>query len=146
MKNGDLSNTPTPRLVAVFEGLTATLSPDAMPLYDKYVRKNQWWNAVELYLLNELVLRKILDLVWRHNFNINLVTWMPEDAAVAITETMDDQNIPVRGCFSSSPEILARQLPYNPDIIKVYHAQTELALTFGSRGEYVRDINQIGRL
>jgi hypothetical protein len=147
VQKGDLSNSPTPRLVIVFEGLVASVLQGREPKLAKLAVKNDWSGIVNgCYELDERVLRKLMDLSWRQNFNLNLVTWMPEKAAETIAELMDTEQIPVRGCFSSQPGRLARQLPYNPDIIKVYHSQPELALTFGSRGEYVTNMNQLGRL
>ena len=145
MLNGDLSNVVAPRLIVVFEGAIGSLPESKVKDYEKAAKRNDWWRAVSYFELNELMLARILYLNWKSNFNISLVTWMPEEAAEAIDEMMSEHSIPVRGCFSSKPSSLARLLPYNPDIACIYDPVPEHILMFGSKGTVLTDANQIGR-
>jgi hypothetical protein len=147
VQKGDLSNRPSPRLVVVFEGAIGWFAlPEHEQEFTKLAAKGKMALAVRWYTLDEAYLRKILDLAWRKNFNINLVTWLGDEAAVSIEDLMDKENIPIRGVFASSPQRLARDLPYNPDIIKVYDPDPKNTLLYGSWGVYLKSPNQIGNL
>lgn len=146
MKHGDLSNQPSPRIVVVFEGAIGILPKENEKKYHKAVNKKHWTEAVGYYELQELMLRKILDLTWRQNFNVQIVTWMGEEAANAIKQVLDEENIPVRGVFSSTPSRLSRDLAYNPDIMAVYDPDPDHRFTYGSKGVVLLDPFQIGRI
>lgn len=146
MKYGDLSNVVSPRIIIVFEGAVGSLPDGKTEEYDKAVKKNNWFRAARLFDLNELMLQKLLYLSRRKNINISLVTWMPDDAAMEISDMMHENSVPVRGCFSSTPAQLARMLPYNPDVACVYDPVPEHILMFGSKGEVLTDPNQVGRM
>jgi hypothetical protein len=133
-----------PRLLIVFEGAIGVLPVDKQAAFDKAVRKRRWWEAIDLYELNELILSKILDLHWRLDINITVVTWMGEDAELAISMRLDDEGIPV-GTMSSSPNRLARELAYRPDIMAVYDPDPAHVFTYGGKGVVLTDANQIGR-
>ncbi len=145
MLKGDLSNKMLPRLVVVFEGAVGVIPDDKRKAYIKFCQKKRWRDAVKCYELNDLMLSKLLDLRWRQDVNVNLVTWLHEDAAMAIEERMDDEGIPVGGCFYSTPSKLTRELAYAPDIVAVYDPDPDHIFTFGSKGVVLTDVNQIGR-
>lgn len=145
MKFGELSNKVAPRAVILFEGLLGLLPSGSIQEHDKAVKKNDWEKVVSLFKLNEIYLMKLLDLTRRKDINFSVVTWMPEPADQAIVDMLDKQAIPVRGCFSSSPEVLARMLPYNPDVAIVYVPSTEYVLTLGSKCYVVTEPSDIGK-
>jgi hypothetical protein len=145
MKFGDLSNKVAPRAVILFEGLLGILPADSIQEHDRAKKKNDWVKVVSLYKMNEPYLQKLLFLTWKKDINFSVVTWMPEPADQAVIDRMDVEGIPVRGCFSSSPESLARMLPYNPDVALVYVPSTEYVLTLGSKCYVVTDPSDIGK-
>jgi hypothetical protein len=134
-----------PRLVVVFEGAVGIVPDDQRKLYAKLCQKNKWWQAIDCYELNGHMLSKLLDLRWRLDINVNLVTWLGDEAAEAIQERMDDEGIPVGGCFASTPSRLTRELAYAPDIVAVYDPDPDHVFTYGSKGVVLTDANQIGR-
>lgn len=146
MKFGELSNKPSPRLVLVYEGVLADVPVDSKTKYDKLVSKGDWFQAMRLYSIHTIVMSKLLDLTWRINLNINLVTYLSEDAAFYIGDQMDFYNIPVRGCFYSSPQDLAKALPFNPDIVAVCDPDPDHVLLYGSRGVLFSDISSLGKM
>lgn len=152
MRFGDLSNVVAPRLLIVFEGGIAS-GPDAnLKEYEKALRKDDWRAAVRLFELRESVLQRILYLTFAKDFNISVVTWLgfPEEqgniAADEVNKIMEENSIPVRSCFWSTPDRLARMLPYNPDIRCVYDPDPAHILKFGSKGSVLKDANQIGSM
>lgn len=145
MKHGDLSNKTAPKLVVVFEGAVAILPHENEKHFEKFVKKNDWWSAINCYELQDLMMRKLLDLTYRENFNVIMMTWMGKEAAEAIDALMDEENIPVHQVSYSTPERLARDLSYNPDIIAVYDPDRDHQMTYGAKGVYLVDPFQIGR-
>lgn len=145
MKNGDLSNVAAPKIIIVYEGAVAYLPGERVQEYEKAVKKNNWHAVVNLFRFNSPVLDRMLYLTWKKNYNISVVTWFPEEMASAIEDKLADLSIPVRSVFSSTPENLARLLPYNPDVVCIYDPVPEHVLTFGSKGFVLTDPNQIGQ-
>lgn len=144
LRNGDLSSRMLPRLLVVFEGAIGILPVDKQVAFDKAVKRHRWQEAIGLYELNELILSKILDLHWRLDVNVTVVTWMGEDAELAISMRLDEENIPA-GTMSSSPNRLARELSYRPDIVAVYDPDPAHVFTYGGKGVVLTDANQLGR-
>lgn len=152
MRFGDLSNAVAPKLIIVFEG-GMTIGPDAhLKEYEKALHKNDWRKAVRLFDLREDVMSRILYLTYAKDFNISVVTWLGNNqqdgdvAADEIEDIMDENSIPVRSCFRSTPDTLARMLPYNPDIRCVYDPDPAHILKFGSKGSVLKDASQIGSM
>lgn len=151
MYKNDLSNRMMPRLVVVFEGAVGVVPDEKAKDYHKIISRRKvsdmdWWHAIKCYDLNNLILSKILDLHWRKDINVSVVTWLGEGAALAISERLDDEGIPA-GVFASTPVKLARELVYRPDIIAVYDPDPDHVFTYPSgRGVILTDANQIGRL
>lgn len=132
-----------PRMIVVFEGAIGVLPENNVKRHSKYIAKQQWWRVVDCYEIIEDYTRKILDLVWRLNYNVNIVTWISEGMAEAIEDRLDF--LPVRGCFYSSPSQLAMDLPYNPEIMKIYDPDPAHAFTYGGKGVVLTSPHQLGR-
>lgn len=149
MKHGNLSNRVMPSIVIVFEGLVGLLPEDMTKDYHKAVGRDRWWQAVDLFQLSRPVLSKMLDLVWNKGMNLEICTWMGhgteyDEAALRIAERMDFENVPVYSVWSSEPDKLARQLPYLPRIARVYDPDPAHVFTYGGKGVYITDYNQLG--
>jgi len=144
MQFGDLSNEVASRIILVFEGLLGHLPAGKVADYEKYSEEGRWDSVISQFQLNDMVLNRVLYLTWKSNFNIHVVTWFPEEAAVVISDKLDALSIPVRSVFSSTPAKLAKMLVYSPDITCVYDPVPEHVLTFGSKGFVITDPNQIG--
>lgn len=145
MYKGDLSNKMMPRLILVFEGAVGVVPEDKKREYAKACQKKKWWDAIRCYDLNDMMLAKILDLHWRRDINVSVVTWLSQDAALAIEERMDEEGIPIRGCFFSKPAKLARELAYMPEVMAIYDPDPDHVFTYGSKGVVITDVNQLGR-
>lgn len=143
MQRGQLDNKSMPRMIVVFEGAIGVLPEANAKRHGKYIAKRQWWRAVDCYEIIEGYTKKILDLGWRLNYNINIVTWMSEEAAEAIEDKLSF--LPVRGCFYSSPQQLAMDLPFNPEIIRIYDPDPAHVFTYGGKGVVLTSPHQLGR-
>jgi hypothetical protein len=144
MRNGDLSNRTGPRIVVVWEDLIASVPDDRLEQFEKYCNKGKWREAIGCYRLNELMSMKLLYLVLTKNINVTIVTWLPEEAVIHLSDRLDEENLPIRGVFASSPKQLATDLAYNPDIICVYDPHD--ATFYGSKGATANRAADIGRM
>lgn len=144
VKHGDLSNKVRPSLLIVFEGLIGVLPDENKAAFDKAVKHDRWWHAISYYTLDPQVMSKMLDLIWHKQMNLEIVTFLSENAAIAIAERMDQENIPVASVWDCTPDRLSRLLSYLPRIAKVYDPDKSRAFKYGSRGMYVTNHNQVG--
>jgi hypothetical protein len=145
MKGGTLSNEVSPRHVIVFEGGIAVLPVQKRAEFDKEVSKDRWWKAIRLFEYRTSVINQIERVIRTMNANIEVCTWMGEDAALAIEDELDDLHVPVRSVWASTPFELAKALAYLPDIAAIYDPDPDHVLTYGSRGVLLTEARQIGR-
>lgn len=146
MLNGDLSNVVVPRLVLVFEGALGFLPPDRVEQYNKLGSAGHWDQAARCWDLNELMMRKIWDVVWRQSFQLEVVTYAgPQNLAESLQERFDEENLPVSRTLASTPDRMARRLAYAPDIAVVYDSNAEHAFTYGGKGRYLTSVHMLGR-
>lgn len=130
MLHGDLSNKVAPRILVVFEG--GLTFPD------------EDYTDISKLKLNSKVVDRILYLTFKKDLNIEVITWMDEETAEDVTDLLAKNNLPVQGCYSYVPSLLARELSHRLDIMCVYDPDPEHVLLFGSRGMLLTDANQIG--
>lgn len=151
MRGNDLSNRSAPRHVIVFEGGLADFpSLEDTKAYNLAYKKKRYWEAVRYFIWNPLMLGQIERLVRTADINIEVCTWIGADLeygdfALAIDEELERMNIPVRSVWVCTPEKLAKDLAYLPDIACIYDPDPGHILTFGSRGVLLTNPAQIGR-
>jgi hypothetical protein len=145
MRGNDLSNASAPRYIIVWEGGMAHLPEESKAAYDRAVRLRRWWEAIACWMYNPSVINQIERLARNAEINIEIITWMGDDAAMAIQEDMEEINIPVRGVFASSPGQFSRDLAFLPDIAYIYDPDPGHVLTYGRKGVIFKNANQIGR-
>jgi hypothetical protein len=138
MKGNDLGNVVAPRDMLVFEGLLGIIpDPKVAKQEIKYREKKRWTEAVACYDINELLARKIWDMVWRYSLEIDLVTYHPRGFAKELEERMDRENLPLRRVYSEEPNMLARRLATMPDIRTIYDPVPDHQFLYGGRGRII---------
>ena len=138
MEHGDISNGATGRIVMVFEGLIGIL--DSKPAVAKeaaYRKARRWKASVGCYTINEHIARVMSDTFWRYDYNIDVVTWMPENFAEALAVRLDEVNLPVGKVWSDNPTNLARDLAYQPSVALVCDPDPAHQFYFGGKGRIV---------
>jgi hypothetical protein len=143
VERGNLSNVVMPRLLVVFEGAIGIL-PEGRGA-GKLARKGKWGEIVDMCVLDRLILAQMLRVVRMYGMNLDIVTWLGYDMAKEVERRMDEENIPVHGVFASTPDMLARELAYMPDVAWVYDPDPSHVFTFGRRGVLLKSAAQIGR-
>jgi hypothetical protein len=137
MERGDISNEVTPRLVVVFEGMLGTLPERRESAFEFAARTfgrraQQQKRAVSAYEINEPLAHVIWDTVWRHRYSIDVVTYLGEEFAEALTERLDVEGLPIGRVWADEPHKLARRIAHMPDVAAIY--DNENHLMYGSKG------------
>lgn len=144
MQKGDLSHDIVPRILLVFEGAVAFLPDDKRKAFDKAYRKQRWTDALALWELNELMLRKIWDITFRKSLTVELVTFLGQGMADVLAARMDEEDMPIARVWATTPGQLSRRLAYMPNVSVVYDPDENHVFTYGSKGKVITDVNQLG--
>lgn len=136
MYKGDISNEQVARLVVVWEGLLA-LPPDEPKGVTRLFKgraKKSAMREVNAYTLNELLARRIWDVVWRKHMSVDVVTFLGVDHEPFVRHWVEHHHLPVGHVWSTDPDILARELAYRPDIAAVFDPDEGRRFRYGSKG------------
>jgi hypothetical protein len=138
MQGGDISNEVVPRLVIAYEGMLGVLPEKP----EKYVtelvarkfgrRARQAKRTVDAYEINDALARVIWDTVWRFKYSVDVVTYLGDDAVEPLEARLDAEGLPIGRVWATTPERLARRLPYMPDVAAIF--DNEHHLIYGSKG------------
>ena len=134
MKGNDISNSVVPRLLVVFEGLLgfkddpSTVTKIRRRLGRKDIVTTEDWQ------MNEPMMHAVWDMVWRRGYTVDVVTFLGDEFATALTERFDDEGLPIGRVLSTKPNLLARKLAYMPDVAAVYDPEPSRRFTYGSKG------------
>jgi hypothetical protein len=90
------------------------------------------------------MVRRILWLFHKKDVHIEIVTYLGDEFAEALADWLDDEQVPVSRVWSTTPERLARGIAYMPDLHTVYDPEASRWLSYGSKGKYLTDVNQVG--
>ena len=145
MRNGDLDNTPVGRICIVFENAIGYLPEKNRAAWRKHARKGNWDDALDLFDLDPIMLRKITDLTFRLDISVDVVTYCgPAAFARALERMFERENVPVRIVQSTTVERMARRTSFEPDIAAIFDANPEHALAYGRKGVMLEDYWQLG--
>lgn len=138
MQGNDLGNTTVARDMLVFEGLLGVI-PDAKVAKQeqKFRAKKRWDAAVGCFETNELLARKIWDMVWRYSLEIDLITYHPQGFADALAERMDRESLPIRRVYAEEPSLLARRLTTMPNVRTIYDPFPDHQFLYGAKGRII---------
>lgn len=147
MRNGDLSNVVQPRVLLVFEGALGFISGDAVKEFNLLASEGMWGEAWDQWEMNELMARKIWDVVKRQNINVALVTYVSDNevAATGLQEWADEARLPISECIATTPAKFARELSYMPDVACVYDATAQTCVMLGSKGRLLKNVHDFCR-
>lgn len=122
----------------MFEGLLGLLPDEKIARQEERFRsKKKWAEAVDCYDINELLARKVWDLVWRYSFEIDLLTYHGPGFARALEKRMDDDDMPFRRVWSEQPNILARKIAIMPSVRTIYDPYPEHRFLYGGKGRII---------
>jgi hypothetical protein len=151
MERGNLSNNVRPRVILVFEGALGHISGTAVEEFNDRAAEGLWVTAWDQWTLNDLMSRKIWDVVKRLAIQVSVATLLVPDefsdvAGSGLQDVLDIAGLPVSEIIVMSAERLSRELPFMPDVARVYDANPETAGMFGRKGVLLRNVNDFGQL
>lgn len=137
MQGGDISNEVSPRLVVVWEGMLGipTEQPAAIKTWARKIGRNKealLKRAVAEFEINEPLAKVIWDTVWRHQYSVDVVTYLGDPFARALEKRLDDENLPIGRVWAAVPHLLAREIAYMPDLAAIF--DNENYMVYGSKG------------
>lgn len=134
MRNGDLSNSVPMRFLVVFEGLVAVMDERNKPRARTLLRARQFKRAVRLFEPNPTAIGWLWNVVWKWDMKVAAVTFLPERTEGHIGDWLDYHNVPITGVRSTTPDRLASEIAYMPDVYQVLDPDPARGLTYGGRG------------
>ncbi|MFE2100857.1 hypothetical protein [Streptomyces sp. NPDC059468] len=137
MERGDISNEVVPRLVVAYEGMLGILPEKPERVHELVTRKfgrrqRMAKRTVDAYEINDALARVIWDTTWRFKYSVDVVTYLGDDAVGPLEARLDAEGLPIGRVWATTPERLARRLPYMPDVAAVF--DNEHHLIYGSKG------------
>lgn len=146
MQGNDLANAPSARIVLVAEGALIFCDGKNQKRSQKMIEKGHYHDALDLWIVNDMMVTRIWDVARHTDFNIDVVTFLgPDGLAQAMAEWFDREDLPIRGVSASTPAIYGRKCTFRSDIVRVYTPFPEQVLMFGPKGRVITDVNQLGR-
>lgn len=142
VEKGDISGTPSPRLLFVFEGLIGhpPTGPVHQVVHGLSQRLGRSSIAVAQWEIDPTMVQQLNDLFWRHNYRSDVVTFLGVNFAVALLRRFEELVLPVSNVLAfDSPEALAHNLALMPDVVTVYDGARSRKMLYGSKGRYVSD-------
>lgn len=146
-RKGEGLGRPAPKLVLVFEGALGLLDPLSEPEFRRRMTAGNFTAALDLWKLNDLVIRIIWDRVYRYSQTYYVVTFLSpaDEFASALAGKIGREDIPVRLVWAQHPSVFARRLITMPDIIRVYDPDPGRAGLYSpATGRLLTDARQIG--
>jgi hypothetical protein len=138
VKGNDLANEVVPRDVLVFEGLLGLIpDPKVARMEAKFRAKGKWVEAVSCFEINEMLARKVWDMVWRYSLEIDLLTYHPPGFATELEKRVERENLPFRRVWSEEPNMLARRLSTLVDIRTIYDPFPDHQFLYGGKGRII---------
>lgn len=138
MQGGDISGELVPRLVLVFEHLVGVIPNSRTRVaYEAFVRAKRWKLAVNLLVVNEPLARQMWHVTWHLHHQLEVVTYLHENAVEPIQNWVDDKDLPVHRVWYTEPNKLARKIATMPDLAAIFDPDPRHQLTFGRKGRII---------
>lgn len=149
MKGNDLSSVVVPRVILVFEGALGFIPEDKTLVFNTEASRGDWHRAWQCWDINDMMARKIWDVVIRKSLQIEIVTYVgdgSDECLAGLENLIDEHNIPASVSMEADAQTMARELAYRPDVIQIYDANTETAFAYGRRGVLLKNVSMFGEL
>jgi hypothetical protein len=132
---GNIDSGWTPRLLFEFEGVIAHVPPGSRRNFELYQRLRRWRRMVELFEPEPYTAKRLVDLFWRRDFRIDVVTFLPAGAVPHVREWLDVAATPY-GHLLHYPDraALGRALATMPEVYCVGYGEESARFTYGQRG------------
>ena len=138
MQRGDISGDLVPRFVLVFEHLVGIVPNNLSRIgFEGFIRTKRWKRAVAYLAVNDLLAKQMWHVTWHLNHQLEVVTYLHQDAVEPISDWIDQQDLPVHRVWFSEPNKLARKIATMPDLAAIFDPDPAHTLTFGPKGRII---------
>jgi hypothetical protein len=138
MLHGDLSNKTEPVILFTWEGLLAKVPPELEEREKRLVEKAKLTKWLGCWEENEHMRSVLVDLTWRKNRSVYVLTFYPLPFATRLGDRLGDEGYPCAGVICGYPrDGFHTQLAMMPWVVVIYHGERLLPLLWGTRGQYV---------
>lgn len=138
MEQGNISNEVSPRLLIVWENLLGLLPSKQHEVKARaYLKIKRHKAAVNTFVLNEELARRIWDITWRLKYSVDVITWIGPDFATALSARIDREDLPIGHVTYEDSQQFARKLAYLQHVAAIYDPDPSHRFTWGSRGRIV---------
>lgn len=134
VEKGDLSNQVQPKILIVFEEAVAHLSPAMVKDFEKAMAKERFGWAAAFWNLDDLMVRKIEDLIYRQDKDVQLITFYPQELAEQWDYLLEENDVPVGDIKPYKLDVLARKVALMQDVAAVYDPDPAHQFTYGAKG------------
>lgn len=147
MLKGDISNAVQPRLLLVFEGALGHIEGDAVQEFNTLATRGKWREAWDLWTLHELMMGKIWNVTQKQFIQTSVVTFVHDSplAGAGLQAVLDSHGLPVSEVLAMTPQRLAREVAFMPDVARIYDANPESWAMYGRKGVALTNVNDYGR-
>lgn len=135
MQGNDLSNTTSPRVYIVWEGLIATTGDTRR--YGWYVKTRRAAKALGVYETHTRAVAAMWQVMRRGCYSLSVLTYLPPDVAAGLGGRLDRDHVPYGDLLVSTPAEFSRQLAYMPWLAAVIDPDPTRLLLYGSFGRHV---------
>jgi hypothetical protein len=146
VEKGNLASGSCPRIGIVWEGAVAICTDDKK--FRKLCAKDRYPEALDQWVPVEMVARKLGWLFHKRSVNVTMITYLMTNDRDAFREAMagwlSDHGLPFQEVINVSPEVMARTVAFMPDLVKIYDPEPGRWSMYGSKGEFLRKVEQIG--
>lgn len=138
MRRGELSSQTLPRVYVVFENLIGLLPDDPKTRTAEFLarKRKNWEKVAEYYQLNINTQQGMRDLYWRHNFRVDVITFIDPAFVSVIRDKLANRNLLFGDVHYYDTELLLADLTYDPSLLRVLDPDPKRILTWGSKGVY----------
>lgn len=135
MLNNDLSNTPSPAVYVVWEGLIATCGE--MRKVRALIKLRRFAKALDMFETHTRAVDAMWQSLQRGQFGMSVLTHLPAPMAALLPDRLDRELVPCRDFLSISPVELVSRLPHMPYVAAIADPELYRARAYGSLGRYV---------
>lgn len=141
---GNLSTETAPRSIFVWENLLAKVHPKKIKAEARLIKRNRLRSALDLWVDVPEMRHAVHDLSWRLHANVDILCTRGSKFAELLEERLDETSYPYhRLIHCSSIAAFSSDLAHMPEVVQIFHGETDAPFLFGRRGRLVNHPTEV---
>ncbi|MFE6745933.1 hypothetical protein ACFVGM_08790 [Kitasatospora purpeofusca] len=104
--------------------------------FARRIRTHRYRSALDLWQTNPRAVEAMWDL-WHEDDSIAVLTYLPVALAPALMDRLASEDVPHLVVIATTPDTVAREAPFSPEITQIYDGNPAHALRYGPRGMHI---------